>query len=535
MQRRLWCVRVAVAASLAAAFAIPSASPSTVPSQDTRRNTMIGHAKKIDRYLASKWKSQRIAQADPAGDYEFCRRAYLDLVGAAPTIEELESYARNDAKDKAYELIDYLVASERFDRHWGETFTNLFFGYRDGEHARRDDMLAWLTAAVQRNMPYHLMVRDLIGARGNTRDNKETSFVLRWLDNDARQEITNRISKLFVGVKISCAACHDHPFAKWKRDHFYQLSTFFFRSKWTQVGENDDKDKYWTVEDDYKGARTISFAPPGFNKAVAPTFLSGLKPQGDNLREELGNLIVGDPQFVRASANRLWSMFFHRGIVDPPDDFSERNKPTAPDLLNMLTAKFVEFKFDLRTMVRMIAYTDAYRLSSLRPANEEKKEAEAEELFAVRPLRVLLPNQLFDTIAATTRLDKTGRFKDKPADLARLRRAFLEYAGPNYEDEFAPRGEMNFSMQQLIRLMTWKELYVGIEPDSGGIVSHVMAKARERDERIGMLYRSMLGRPPSERELEVSSKFVQEQGDRPPAYSRLAFALMQTNEYFFHH
>lgn len=526
-------MRVAVLLPLLLPFSTSQAGP--VPSQDTRRNTMIGHAKKIDRYLTSKWRTQRLVTADPASDHEFCRRVYLDLVGAAPTLEELESYIKNEAKDKAYELIDFLVSSERFDRHWGETFTNLFFGYRDGEHARRDDMLGWLTAAIKKNVPYHVMVRDLIGARGNTRDNKETSFVLRWLDNDTRQEITNRISKLFVGVKISCAACHDHPFAKWKRDHFYQLSTFFFRSKWTQVGENDDDDKYWTIEDDYKGARTISFVPPGFNKAVAPAFLSGLKPQSDNLREELGNLIIGDPQFVRASANRLWSLFFHRGIVDPPDDFSERNKPTAPDLLNMLTAKFVEFKFDLRSMVRMIAYTDAYQLSSRRPANDEKKETEAEELFAVRPLRVLLPNQIFDTIVAATRLDKTARFKDKPADLARMRRAFLEYAGPNYEDEFAPRGEMNFSMQQLIRLMTWKELYVGIEPDSGGIVSRVMAQERDRDKRIGMLYRSILSRPPSDKELEIARKFVEEQGDRGPAYSRLAFALIQTNEFFFHH
>jgi len=523
--------RCVILAALVAALSVLPA----VPSQDTRRNSMIGHAKKIDRYLVSKWKSQRLNAADPASDHEFCRRVYLDLIGAAPTLEEIESYTKNKSEEKAYDLVDYLVDSERFDRHWAEHFTNLFFGFRDSERARRDVLLNWLQQAIKKGTSYQLIVRDLVGARGNSRDNPETHFVLRWLDNDERQEITNRISKLFIGVKISCAACHDHPFAKWKRDHFFQLSTFFFRSKWTQVGENDDKNKYWTIEDDYKAARTAAAVPPGYNKAVAPMFLSGLKPQTDNLREELGNLTVSDPQFVRASANRLWSMFFHRGIVDPPDDFSERNKPSAPDLLNLITAKFVEFKFDLKSMARMLAYTDTYRLSALRPMNEDKHEKEAEELFAVRPLRVLFPNQMFDTIVSATQLTKTNRFKDKPAELAKFRRAFLEYAGPNFEDEFAPKGEMNFSMQQLIRLITWRELYHGIEPDSGGIVTQIAARTKDRAERISLLYLSLVSRPPSEKEMATAAKFVQGHGDNPAALSQLAFAIMQTNEYSFHH
>ncbi|HLG43318.1 MAG TPA: hypothetical protein VI643_08130, partial [Planctomycetota bacterium] len=176
-----------------------------------------------------------------------------------------------------------------------------------------------------------------------------------------------------------------------------------------------------------------------------------------------------------------------------------------------------------------------YRLSALRPVNEDKREKEAEELFAVRPLRVMLPNQMFDTIVSATQLNKTNRFKDKPAELAKFRRAFLEYAGPNFEDEFAPKGEMNFSMQQLIRLITWRELYHGIEPDSGGIVSQIAARTKDRAQRISLLYFSLLSRPPSETELATAAKFVQGHGDNPAGLSQLAFAIMQTNEFSFHH
>jgi len=433
------------------------------PSQDVRQNDILSESKKLDRYLTGKWKTGRINPSDPSTDHEFVRRVHLDLIGRSATLEEVEEFVKDTDERKRFNLIDKLVVSDDFDRFWAEKFTNEYFGYSDGQWARRNWMWEYFYESVKGNKPYNVMVQELIGAQGNSRDNKATNFVLKWIDNDTRQEITNRVSKLFIGVKISCAACHDHPFAKWKREHFFSLSTFFYKSKYRQVGENDDKNKYWVIDDDYKNAKSESFVVKDFNRNVAPTFLNGLRPRTDNLRQELGNLLTNDPQFVRAAINRLWAHYFHRGIVDPPDDFSKRNEPSAPDLLNKLTVLFIQQKFSLRNMARIFTYTDAYQLSSVRPENDEKKATAAEAMFAVRPLRVINPSQIFDTFVRATKLDETNRYKDKRGDLLNLRRAFLEYVGPNYEDEFAPHGEMNFSMQQIIRMITWREIYLGLD------------------------------------------------------------------------
>lgn len=512
------------------AFLLGAPAASALPQDEsTRRNLIKEEARKIDRYLRSKWRQKRIQPARPADDYEFLRRVYLDLTGTVPSPREIENFVRDPNPDKRYVLIDRLVGSEHFARHWAETLTNLFFGYTDGLRARREGLRRWLVDEIRKDTPYINIVRDLISASGDSRKDGPVHFVLRWLENNDRREITNRIAKLFVGVRISCAACHDHPFARWKRKDFYQLSTFFFRTKYRSVGEG--KNRYWVVEDDYKNARTTSYLPKGFRKPVGPVYLTGRPPRSDELRKELAVLLTDDRQFVYAAVNRIWSFFFHRGMVDPPDDFSNRNRPSTPDLLNRLAARFVDYRFSLRTMARVITYTEAYQLSSVRPDLPRGKRRLAGELFAVRPLRVLNPSQIFDTIAESTRLAETRRFSgNRAGDLGKLRQAFLKELGPNWEDEFAPVGELNLSIQQIIRLITWKELYLGLDPGQGGLVTQVLREARSPEERVRRIFLALLSRPPTSKEMERSVAFAEDQG-----YDALGFAIMQTNEYFLNH
>jgi hypothetical protein len=498
------------------------------------RLNIVESARKIDRLLADKWRSNGLERAEPADDAEFLRRAKIDILGHAPDWEETEEFLADPDKEKRSKKIDEYVFSDRFATFWGETLTNWTYGYVNADRSDRPGLLAWFVEQVERNMPYDAIARKLVSAKGTHKEDPAVNFIIRWLENDKPEELTKRISKVFLGVKLNCASCHDHPFAKWKREHFYQFAGFFMKTKWKQVGEDQDKDKYWEVNDEIKGAKSFAYRPEGFKKPMMPLFLNGLGPSSDYLREELAKLMTADVQFARASINRFWAHFLGKGIVEPVDDFQEKNPAISPDLLNLIASHFAEHRYDIRTLARLIAHTAAYQLSSRRPPMEEKKESKQERFFTFQPLRLMQPGQIFDTIVSTTRLDRVGRHRDKPELLARLRHEFVRFIYQSYEDEFIAPGEFALSTQQIMRLMTWSELYLGLH-EKDGIVDRILSKVQGRDERIRAVFLAILGRTPSEPELERVRKTIADERAGAPAYAQLAYALMQMNEFYFNH
>lgn len=497
------------------------------------RSQVVEAAKKIDRLLADKWKSNGLAKSEVCDDYEFIRRAKIDIVGEAPTLEEVEEFVADTDRNKRANKIDEYVFSDRFNAFWGETLTNWTYGYVNADRSNRQMLMDWFVEQFEKNVPYDALVRSLIAAKGTHKEDPPVNFILRWLENGKPEELTKRVSKVFLGVKLNCASCHDHPFAKWKREHFYQFAGFFMKTKWKQVGEDQDKDKYWVVEDETKGAKASAYMPEGFKKPVTSIFLNGLAPQSDYLREELAKFATIDVQFARASINRFWAHFMGKGIVEPVDDFQEKNPAISVDLLDLLAAQFRDNRYDVRYLIRVICNSSTYQLTSKRPEVEEKKEAKQERFFTFQTLRLMQPAQIFDTIVASTRLNKAGRFKE-PKELNKLRNEFIKFIYASYEDEFIAPGEFALSTQQIMRIMTWNELYAGLN-EGGGIVDAILAQAKTRDERVTKLFVALLCRPPTEKELELTKKIVSSDRADRSAYAQLGYSLMQMNEFYFNH
>ncbi len=526
--------RMLLVALLALSIGASGVTGQDKPKGASNRSHVVEVAKKIDRQLADKWASNRLARAEICDDAEFLRRARVDLIGEAPGLEEIEAFLADEDKEKRSKKIDEYVFGDRFSKFWGETLTNWTYGYVNADRSSRQILQDWFVEQIEKGMPYDALARQLISAKGSHKDEPPVNFIMRWLENGKPEELTKRVSKVFLGVKLNCASCHDHPFAKWKREHFYQFATFFMKTKWEQVGDDKDKDKYWRVMDDVKNAKASAYLPDGFKKPVNAIFLNGLAPQTDYLRDELAKLATADIQFARASANRFWAHFFGKGIVEPVDDFQEKNPAISPDLLNTVASQFIESRYDIRHLVRILCNSSAYQLTSKRPEIDDKKESKQDRFFTYQPLRLMHPGQIFGTIVASTRLNQAGRFKGNEKELSKLRNEFIKFIYASYEDEFIAPGEFALSTQQIMRIMTWNELYVGLY-DSGGIVDHILSSAKDRDERVKKLFLALLCRAPTKTELELTRKIVPDDRADRQAYGQLGYALMQMNEYYFNH
>ena len=311
-----------------------------------------------------------VPDAPACSDEEFLRRATLDLAGVVPTVEE----ARAGAKDRVA-LIDRLLASPEFDAWWARFLLELTTERRAARYDSHNGraLFEWLVARMKERTPYDRMVRSLILAKGTANEEGETNFLLRYQVKPS--DITGAVGRAFLGVRLQCAQCHDHPFDKYTQDDFWGAAAYFARTKRTYV---DGDDGNMGVVDIKKGVMRMPGAKDEEEdeeapveerrKVVPPRWLSGKAAErGVAMREQLAALVTSpeeSPTFARAIVNRVWARMMGRGIVEPLDGFGRRAKPSRPELLEALAARFVADGYDLRKLVRVIATSKAYGRSA---------------------------------------------------------------------------------------------------------------------------------------------------------------------------
>jgi hypothetical protein len=286
-----------------------------------------------------------------------------------------------------------------------------------------------------------------------------------------------KVSRAFLGIRLDCARCHDHPFDRWTQEDYQGMARFFAPVERREIANGSVR-----VRDNPEKA-----------SGPRPTFLTGARPVTTRWRQELGFFMTRSRAFAQAFANRLWYHFMGRGIVDPPDDFTVKNRPSVPELLEYLADEAVRLKFDVRALIRLICSSDAYRRSSRRREADRRAEA----LFAVRVLKPLTPEQLFDSIVAA--LD--------PPELKGKRTLFLKATvGRSFGEDFTNVWAYRETVQQLLA-----KLSLDPKPPTGPV-----------DE----LYRRLLSREPAARERDLC---------RGREAAEVAFALVHSNEFFFNH
>jgi hypothetical protein len=350
----------------------------------------------VDQLVFKKLKLLQIAPSEVCSDPEFLRRVHLDVIGVLPTAAEVQAFLADGSRDNRDRLIDSLLARDEFAEFWALRWGDLFQakGSRmssSGVHKFHH----WLVAAVRDNMPYDRFARELLTARGSTFENPAANFFRTATDPIACSEVT---SQLFLGVRIQCAKCHNHPYERWTQDHYYGLGAFFSRVQRKEFSNRGEPDELVVL----LGSQG-EVTQPRTGRTMKPVLPIGGEvdvPASVDRRDVFVRWLTApdNPFFARVAVNRIWGHLFGKGIVDPVDDFRDSNPPSHAELLDTLAADFVRTGFNQRHILQTILRSTTYQLSS----RETVLNKGDQKYFSHALARPLTAEQLLDAICHVT-------------------------------------------------------------------------------------------------------------------------------------
>jgi hypothetical protein len=502
----------------------------------------------IDHHVFAKLGTLRMAPSALAADAVFLRRVYLDILGVLPTPAEARRFLADTSSDKRARLIDALLERPDFADFWALKWSDLLHNEekaldRKGVQVFHD----WIRRRIADGEPLNEFARELIAGRGSTYSHPAANWYRALRDPQARAEAA---AQVFLGIRMQCARCHNHPFDRWTQTDYHSLAAFFSRVQY-RILENNRRDKLDKHEFDGEQivwmAREGEIKHPRSGEMLRPLFLGADTPAFAPDTDRLLALAdwIADPKnpfFARAQVNRVWYHLLGRGIVEPNDDFRASNPPVNSPLLDALAKDFAAHHFDLRHLVRMIANSRTYQLSAA--PNETNRNDEAN--FARAVVRPLQAEQLLDALGQVT-----GVTPDFPGYPAGIRAGQLPGVGGNRgRRQSATDGEKFLtSFGKPIRLLSCEcersedtTLNQAFQLITGPLVNKMLSDAENRIGRllaagktdaeiVEEFYLAALCRVPSATERQRALEMIGRTKDRRVALEDLLWGLVNAKEF----
>ncbi len=485
-------------------------------------------AERVDQVLAARWAAAKIQPASVADDGEFLRRVCLDLIGKIPTAAEARDFLDDPGKDKRLALVERLLESPAYTTHATQMWRRLLLPEADTEDAARQvagSFEAWLRKKVIEEAGYDRIVREILTARLSAQnpevaaDRLELSPEAYYAAKERKPEnVAGGVARVFLGIRLECAQCHNHPFAPWKREQFWSLAAFF-----AEMAPDGPEGAVMPRRDrDAPPRRELTI--PGTKKVVTATHLDGSKPAWRpraGTREILAEWVTApdNPYFARAVVNRVWARFFGVGLIEPVDELDGEAGAELKGLLDELAGQFRAHGYNLKFLIRVLTATRAYNLSSA--ANQTESAA---PMFASMPVRGLSPGQLFDSLTQAT--------GSEPGD-ARAR--FLELFASR-EDRPV---ESETTIIQALTMMNGSYIDGAINPETGQALGAIVkAPFLDTQGRIETLYLATLTRRPRPDELALLVGFVDRRktaGEKDKALADIFWAILNGPEFHLNH
>ncbi len=500
-----------------------------VPTQSvgTRGLVLSQH---IDEAIDTCLRAEKVAPSPRSNDAEFVRRIYLDITGHIPSADKVAAFLDSRDPNKRAKLIDDLLASHDYGKHQADIWQALLLPRTsENRFVSFDKMTAWLEKSFNDNKPWDKMVREILTAQGELDKNGAVTYFLANLTPD---KLTDNTTRVFLGVQLQCAQCHDHPFTKWKQDEYWGMAAFF-----TKVRINGNprqaamQGNTVSIGENGKG-RPIRL--PISAKRVPPKFLQGEQPDlssSDAYRPVLAKWMTSSQNryFSRAMVNRLWAQFFGRGLVNPVDDMHDGNQPSHPQLLDELSAHFVASGFDVKQLIRALCNSEAYQRTSKPTAHN--REA-VPELFSRMAVKVLTPEQLYDSLLMILGAPNPANPRRNSANAARLRNATprMLFVAFFKGDENAEPTEYQAGIPQVLRMMNAPML------NNTTMLAPLLKSDKTPKQIIEHLYLTTLSRRPSAHELQRCVALVRKHSDEPrEAFGDILWALLNSSEFTLNH
>jgi hypothetical protein len=563
-----WGLAFVLAGSLlGSGLPAPAAEPptkNTVKAPDTKKvapatdkTADLDKIRLINKHLAEKWKDNKIHPSDRCNDYEFIRRASLDIIGRIATPKEIQQYFKDPDNTRRSQLIDRLLASDEYAYNFANMWTVLLMT-RSAQNPYREQMHRWLEKQFSEDTSYKDIVTELLTATGKTNENGAVNYILAHLgertakenaDKDGRFDvvpITSRTTRLFLGVQTQCAQCHPHPFNKeWNQQHFWGMNAFFRQvdaPKGRPGGMQQRQQMNMVLElvDDTKLNPEGSVFYEERNARVREAFPKFLEKGSDrieataNRRQELAKAVTSSKYFGKAYVNRMWLHFFGRGFTNPVDDFTPDNEPSHPELLDELGDEFAHYGYNPKRLIRWICNSEAYSLSSV--ANKTNEGSDAEPYFSRMLLKAMTPEQLFESLVVATQAEMFET-KEKKRE---LRNRWLNSLTTNFGDDEGNEVTFNGTVVQALLMMNGNDLNAAISSkDKGTVALAYFATKKTPQAMIDTLYLSALNRHPTSRELAKINAVLRTAPvtthDGLSFYQDLFWALLNSNEFILNH
>ena len=518
--------------TIVASFAtLPQTRKGTYPAQSANNV--------IDKFVFDNLKRLNVLPSALSSDTEFLRRVTLDTLGRLPTSDEIAEFTANSASDKRAKLIDDLLQRPEFADYRTLRLADLLRvnPRKISNTGALGDRAAtlfyeWIWKSVDSNKPWDQFVREIVTARGSTFQNGPANFYRIERNPNDRME---NLGQAFLGVRMSCARCHKHPFDRWTTDDYWNFAAFMGK-----VGIQGSRVLDDNVIGYNPGAQVVNASVTGRNRGkVAPcTYLGEKEPvkvEGD-LVEHLADWMTAPSNafFARAGVNRLWSYYFGRGVVHPVDDMRATTPESVPGLLDALAKELVDSKYDMKHVIRLILNSRTYQLSAI----PTESNARDDRFFSHFMPKAMPAQAMLDMLnQATGAKEQFGTFPERTKAVQSAIPAgngFLEAFGQSHRDFLAdidPKLEPNLVQT----LMMINSPYVDGKVRSGITIPAVLDHSETDEELIKLLYLRTFNREPTPLELSRTVPLIKQAKDRREGAQDLLWALVTSREFFFNH
>jgi len=519
-------------AALAAGLVPPHSGPPAVAPTgvDEGIRQAIG---RVDKAFAAAWSREGIQPALPADALTVARRLSLGLTGTIPSLEEIRKLEALPEGDRLDWWISHLLHDRRYADFVAERFARVFVGTENGPFIffRRRKFVLWLAAEIARNRPYDQIVRDLITTGGLWTDKPATNFITVTIEPDNKEKqnqpdpvrLAGRVTRAFLGIRLDCAQCHDHPFADWKQGDFEGFAAFFGQTRVGFRGVHDGSGEF-KVQD--RKTREYRVVEP--RVARSPELL----PEDGSLRQRLAAWVTHreNPWFAKATVNRLWAILCGQPLVSPIDNLEAVE--SHPEALSILADDFSRNGYDLARLVRIIAGTRAYRHESLSRLDSSEK---AEKAWASFPLSRLRPEQVAGSVIQAASISTIDAESHLVTRLMRFgeQNDFVKRYGDSGDDEFDGRGG---TIPQRLVMMNGKLV---LEKTRGGpfnTTTRVEWLAGNDESALEALFLATLTRRPDREEREHFTRALADRnGSRGGNIQDIFWALVNSAEFSWNH
>jgi hypothetical protein len=485
----------------------------------------------IDQLVDQKLQQLQIPPSELCSDDEFLRRATLDACGRLPTIAETQAFLNDLTPDKRARLVEELLASDDHAAFWALKWADVLrvnSGKINPQGVAKFNR--WIYEGVLNDQPMDQFAVDLLTASGSVFENPPANY---WRASREPTDATETTAQLFLGIRIQCAKCHNHPFERWSQDNYYGISAAFAR-----LGRKNGptpNDEIIFVQD----AGDVTQPRTGRTMPVHLLLKGDVDvPAGEDRRAVFAEWLTAadNPFFAKSVVNRIWGHLMGRGIVDPVDDFRDSNPPSNAPLLDELARQFVANGYSRKWAIRTIMNSATYQRSS---RTNELNESD-EIYFSHATTRMLTAEQLLDAICAVTAVPETfpgvpvgtpaAHLPEPPKD-----HYFLKIFGqPQREMACECERSNESNLSQALQMINGPTVHNKLRDDNGRINQMIVA-GKSDEEIITALYQSAVARNPSSEELQASQNHIASSENRRFGLEDVGWAVLNSKEFLFQH